>query len=72
MPSLESLAPVLGAPDEDYTMHSKAMVDRQNRITPIRTSENQVIYNFGQHVAPYINKSSAGAFRRVILTPFIA
>jgi beta-mannosidase len=66
MPSLESLVPVLGTPAEDYTMHSKAMVDRQNRITPIATSENQVIYNFGQHVAPYINVSSSGAFRRVI------
>ena len=66
MPSLESLAPVLGAPEEDYTMHSKAMVDRQNRITPIQTSENQVRFNFGQWAAPYINVSSAAAFKRVI------
>lgn len=65
-PVLESLAPVLGAPADDYTMHSKAMVDRQNRITPIATSENQVIYHFGAHAAPYSNVSTASSFKRVI------
>lgn len=66
MPSLESLAPVLGSPAEDYTMHSKAMTDRQNRITPLATSENQVIFNFGKFASRYINVSTAAAFKRII------
>ena len=66
MPSLESLSPVLGSPSEDYTMLSKAMVDRQNRITPISTTANQVLYNFGAKIAAHLKNSTADSFKRVI------
>ena len=66
MPSLESLSPVLGAPEEDYTFLSAAMLDRQNRITPAATSQNMLLWNFDQYATPYINKADASAFRRII------
>jgi beta-mannosidase len=66
MPSLESLSPVLGTPSEDYTMLSKAMVDRQNRITPISTTANQVMWNMGSKIAAHMNTSTVDSFRRVI------
>ena len=66
LPSLESLSPVLGSPSEDYTMLSKAMVDRQNRITPISTTANQVLFNFGSKIAAHLNISSVESFKRVI------
>jgi hypothetical protein len=51
---------------KDYTMHSPAMVDRQNRIVPIQTSENMLVWNFGEHAAPYINTSDVPSFKKVI------
>ena len=47
-------------------MHSPAMVDRQNRITPIQTSENMVRWNFGAKAAPYVDEASSSAFKRII------
>jgi hypothetical protein len=48
-------------------MHSKAMVDRQNRITPILSSENMVRWNFGdRYAAPYIDTADAASFKRTI------
>ena len=65
MPSFESLSPVLPNASH-YTMHSPAMVDRQNRITPIATSENMVRWNFDAKVTPYIDSADAESFKRVI------
>jgi hypothetical protein len=72
MPSLESLSPFLGSPSEDYTMTSAAMLARQNRITPITTSANQVKWNFGEKAAPYINQPDRDSFRRVIHMSMLA
>ena len=65
MPSFESLSPVLPNASQ-YTMHSPAMVDRQNRITPILTTENTVKWNFDAKAAPYIDRADPDAFKRVI------
>lgn len=71
MPSFESLAPMLG-PSAEYTMHSAAMVDRQNRITPISTSEDRVRWVFGRHAAPFIDTADEAAFKRVIHMSMVA
>ena len=59
-------------PATEYTMHSAAMVDRQNRITPISTSENRVRWVFGDHAAPYIDTANEAAFKRVIHMSMVA
>lgn len=71
MPSFESLSPMLGSSSE-YTMHSAAMIDRQNRITPISTSESRVRWVFGDHAAPYIDTADEEAFKRVIHMSMVA
>jgi hypothetical protein len=43
------------------------MVDRQNRITPILSSENMVRWNFGERYAtPYIDTADEASFKRTI------
>jgi hypothetical protein len=72
MPSFESLAPMLGPSPTAYTMHSAVMVARQNRITPIGTSENRVRWVFGAHAAPFVDTADAAAFKRVIHMSMVA
>jgi beta-mannosidase len=67
MPSLESLAPVLGSPESgDYTLLSAGVAVRQNRIVHMYKVQNLVQWMFGAWATPYLNTSDIDAFRRVI------
>ena len=70
--SLETLAPVLGAPEEDYTLLSAAMQARANRIVPQARLAARVRWNFGAYADPHLNRSDTASFRRVIHLSMLA
>ena len=72
MPSLESLAPVLGDPTTDYTIMSPNMQARQNSAIQQQKVANMVKFNFGAYADPYLDVSSTNSFRRAIHMSMVA
>ena len=72
MPSLESLAPVLGDPATDYTIMSPNMQARENTIVGQQKVANMVKFNFGAYADPYLDVSSTNSFRRAIHMSMVA